>query len=293
MKILLAIEDSKFSGDSLQTILTQFQPRDAEVRVVHVVIPPAVSVPPQMAQGYAPELEPQLKAAQDLVARAAHKLRTAGFKVDSRVEQGDVRARIIDSAAEWGADLIVVGSHGRAGLARFLLGSTAESVTRHAPCSVEIVRGEPEAKLMKVLLAIDDSQYSQAAVRAVIEHIRPEPAEVCVLHVVEPLLLIPEFGQADLENLKTAEDRLRQERKALVDRAQQSILKTGIEAFSVVREGDPRVGIIDYAAEWKANLIVVGSRGRRGVNRLLMGSVAEFVARHAFCSVWIARVAQT
>jgi nucleotide-binding universal stress UspA family protein len=293
MKILLAIDDSKFSEACLQTVITQFQPRDAELRLVHVVVPPAVAAPPQMAQGYAPELEPQIKAARELVERAALKLRAAGFKVDSRVEEGDVRVRIIDSAAEWRADLIVVGSHGRTGLARFLLGSTAESVAHHAPCSVEIVRGEPEAKLMKVLLAIEDSKFSEAATRAVIEHIRPEPAEVCVLHVVEPLLLIPEFGQADLENLKTAEDRLRRERKALVDRAQQLLLKAGIEAFTVVREGDPRTGIIDQAAEWKANLVVLGSHGRKGMNRLLMGSVAEYVARHASCSVWIARVAQT
>jgi nucleotide-binding universal stress UspA family protein len=293
MKILLAIDDSKFSEACLQTVITQFQPRDAELRLMHVVVPLAVAAPPQMAQGYAPELEPQIKAARELVERAALKLRAAGFKVDSQVEEGDVRERIIDSAAEWRADLIVVGSHGRTGLARFLLGSTAESVAHHAPCSVEIVRGEPEAKLMKVLLAIDDSKFSEAAIRAVIEHIRPEPAEVCVLHVVEPLLLIPEFGQADLENLKTAEDRLRRERKALVDRAQQLLLKAGIEAFTVVREGDPRTGIIDQAAEWKANLVVLGSHGRKGMNRLLMGSVAEYVARHAFCSVWIARIAQT
>jgi nucleotide-binding universal stress UspA family protein len=92
-----------------------------------------------MAPGYAPELEDQKKPAHALVERAATELRSAGFKVDTAVEVGDIRETVIDSAADWGADLIVVGSHGR-GIQRFLLGSVAEFVARHAKCSVEIVR---------------------------------------------------------------------------------------------------------------------------------------------------------
>jgi nucleotide-binding universal stress UspA family protein len=93
-----------------------------------------------MASGYAPELEDQKKPARELVERIAKELRSAGFKVDAAVEVGDIRESIIDSAAEWRADLIVVGSHGRGGIQRFLLGSVAEFVARHAKCSVEIVR---------------------------------------------------------------------------------------------------------------------------------------------------------
>jgi len=93
-----------------------------------------------MAPGYAPELDDQKKPAHELVERVAKELRNAGFKVDAAVEVGDIRESIIDSAAEWGADLIVVGSHGRSSIQRFLLGSVAEFVARHAKCSVEIVR---------------------------------------------------------------------------------------------------------------------------------------------------------
>jgi nucleotide-binding universal stress UspA family protein len=70
----------------------------------------------------------------------ARKLRASGFRVSTAVETGDTRERIIDSAERWFADLILLGSHGRRGATRFLLGSVAESVARHAPCSVEIVR---------------------------------------------------------------------------------------------------------------------------------------------------------
>jgi len=66
--------------------------------------------------------------------------RTLTFKVDSVIDKGDVKETILDSAIQWHADLIVVGSHGSGGVRRFLLGSVAEAVARHAPCSVEIVR---------------------------------------------------------------------------------------------------------------------------------------------------------
>jgi nucleotide-binding universal stress UspA family protein len=139
MKILMGIDDSKFSGDVLQAVITQFRPEHIEVRVLHV-LQSTVPAPPQMAPGYAPELDDLKKPARELVERVANELRSAGFKVDTAVEVGDIRERIIDFAAEWSADLIVVGSHGRSGIERFLLGSVAEFVARHAACSVEIVR---------------------------------------------------------------------------------------------------------------------------------------------------------
>ena len=139
MKILIGIDYSKVSGDVLLAVVAQFRTEHTEVRVLHV-LQPIAPAPPQMAPGYAPELEDQKKPARELVERIAKELRSAGFKVDAAVEVGDIRERIIDSAAEWGADLIVVGSHGQRGIKRFLLGSVAEFVARHAKCSVEIVR---------------------------------------------------------------------------------------------------------------------------------------------------------
>ncbi len=139
MKILMGVDDSKFSEEVLRAALKQFRTENTEVRVLHV-LQPIAPTPPQMAPGYAPELEDQKKPARELVERVANGLRTAGFKAEAAVEIGDIRETIIDSAAEWRADLIVVGSHGQRGIQRFLLGSVAEFVARHAKCSVEIVR---------------------------------------------------------------------------------------------------------------------------------------------------------
>ena len=139
MKILMAVDDSNFSADVLRAIVAQFRTENAEVRVLHV-LQPIAPAPPQMAPGYAPELQDQKKPAREMVDRIAKELLSAGFKTSAAVEVGDTRETIIDSAAEWSADLIVVGSHGQRGVQRFLLGSVAEFVARHAKCSVEIVR---------------------------------------------------------------------------------------------------------------------------------------------------------
>jgi len=93
-----------------------------------------------MAPGYYPELEDQKREARVLVERSAKMLAEAGFKVSTLVLTGDAKTMILDEAADWPADLIVVGSHGRKGIGRFLLGSVSEAVARHAACSVEIVR---------------------------------------------------------------------------------------------------------------------------------------------------------
>lgn len=140
MKILVCLDDSQFSEAALQAVLTQFQPQNTQVRVLHVLQPISFAPPPQMAAEYAPELEEEGRRARELVERAAKTLRAAGFQAETVVEKGDIRLRIIDAATEWNADLIMVGSHGRSGIPRLLLGSRAEFVARNAPCSVEIVR---------------------------------------------------------------------------------------------------------------------------------------------------------
>jgi nucleotide-binding universal stress UspA family protein len=140
MKILLAIDNSKFSEAATQSIASQFRPQDTEVRVLNVVEPIAISAPPQMSPGYYPELEDQVRKARVFVEEAERALSSAGFRVSTSVAEGYAKSVILDKAAEWHADLIALGSHGRKGLERFLLGSVSEAVARHAPCSVLIVR---------------------------------------------------------------------------------------------------------------------------------------------------------
>ena len=140
MRVLVAVDDSKFAEDLSRSVITQCQASTTEVLVLHRSLQPIGPPPPQMSPRYAPELEAENKLARELVERIAAELSAAGFKSQGRVEFGDVRESIIDYGSEWHADLIVVGSHGERGIQRFLLGSVSEFVARHARCSVEIVR---------------------------------------------------------------------------------------------------------------------------------------------------------
>ncbi len=143
MRILLATDGSNHSDTAAQHIARMFRPQENEVRVL-TVVEPIISAPvPQMSAGYHPELEGQMREAKALVERTAKILADAGFKVSSLVLEGEAKTTILDEAADWRADLIVVGSHSRKGIGRFLLGSVAEAVARHATCSVEIVRTAP------------------------------------------------------------------------------------------------------------------------------------------------------
>jgi len=136
MKILLAVDNSKFSEAAAQAVITQHQRQGTEVKVLHVV-DLALPIPTSYAEGFRQE---SLQQGEALVARTAERLRAAGLKAVTAVEEGDPKSRIIDNAAQWQADLIVLGSHGRKGLDHFLMGSVAEAVTRHARCSVEVIR---------------------------------------------------------------------------------------------------------------------------------------------------------
>jgi len=140
MKVLMGIDDSKFSKNLVCALVSQFRTENAEILALHVLEPVEPVAPPEMSQGYAPELEDQKKPAFALLERIADELRKAGFSVRTAVEIGDVRETIIDRATAWDANLILIGSHGKRGIRSFLLGSVAESVARHAKCSVEIVR---------------------------------------------------------------------------------------------------------------------------------------------------------
>jgi len=138
MRILMGV-DSEFAGETVRAVVAQCRPESTEVMVLHV-LQPIGTAPPQMDAYFAPELEAEKEEAAKLVKRTAKELQDAGFQAQTRIELGDIRGGILECASKWGADLIVLGSHSRAGLQRFLQGSVAEFVARHAKCSVEIVR---------------------------------------------------------------------------------------------------------------------------------------------------------
>jgi universal stress protein A len=143
MRVLVAVDDSGFAEDLLHAVVAGIRHENTEVLVLHVLQPVDTVVPPEMAQGYAPELKDEKQPARALVEQIAAELSRAGFTAKTEVRIGDVTETVLERAAGWHADLITVGSHGQKSIHNFLLGSVAESVARRAGCSVAIVRTAP------------------------------------------------------------------------------------------------------------------------------------------------------
>jgi nucleotide-binding universal stress UspA family protein len=142
MKILLAIDGSTHSQDAVDEVAKRPWPVHSTIRVLSVIqpyTPPATEF--VLAGATLDDLtRQQIEEANRLTAGAAGALEAARLSTEVVVRQGDPRSAIVDEADEWGADLIVVGSHGRTGVTRLLLGSVAEAVVGHAHCSIEVVR---------------------------------------------------------------------------------------------------------------------------------------------------------
>jgi nucleotide-binding universal stress UspA family protein len=146
---------------------------------------------------------------------------------------------------------------------------------------------------MKILLAVDDSKFSEATAQAVVRQMRPEGVEVCVFHVVVPLLIIPYGYMGQVETLEAAQQERLQEGKELAERTAEQLRSAGFQAHAVTEEGEPKTTILDKAAQWAADVIFMGSHGRKGIDRFLMGSASEALLRHAHCSVEIVRIPVT
>lgn len=133
MKILIGVDESTFSTDAVQAVAKRPWVDGTQVRLVSVV-----EGPTQFEAG----LENEYKTARTALDEAIEVLRQSSnkFEVTCTIAEGTPKQVILDEAESWGADLIVVGSHGRRGLDRFLLGSVSQAVALHARCSVEIVR---------------------------------------------------------------------------------------------------------------------------------------------------------
>jgi nucleotide-binding universal stress UspA family protein len=142
--------------------------------------------------------------------------------------------------------------------------------------------------MMRILLAIDGSEPAGAAVREVRNRSWPPGSRVRVLAVARPLIPPGELALAGAAYDQMTREMVEETRKVAA-RASDALQRSGLTVETVVREGDPRTEIVAEAEKLQADLIVLGSKGRTGVARWLMGSVAEYVVRHAPCSVEVAR----
>jgi nucleotide-binding universal stress UspA family protein len=295
MRVLLAVDLSKGSQLAVDDAAARPWPTRTEFVALHVV---------ELAFDRFPTvIEGAKREARKLVEAAAGKLVAAGHKCETEVIVGTPRTAISQFAKDWKADFVMLGSHGHGAIGRFLLGSVAQGVLRTASCSVEVVHrtrsGSPASRqALKILLPTDGSEFSLAAAKSVASRPWPAGTQIKVLSVEEipvfenetaafplaavyPASLLDELIASAHQHAREAEEST----KRIFAGTDLKIVDPGS-----LPVGDPRLIILEQAECWPADLVVLGSHGRRGLDRVLMGSVSETVALHADCSVEVIRL---
>jgi nucleotide-binding universal stress UspA family protein len=290
MRILIGVDGSSASDAVLQEVTLRPWPKGSEFRLVTAVDPFFFVRAPQL-------LEETKKSTKEELEEDSAGLRGKGWPVSTDVLLENPRHAIAKLATEWKADLAVLGSHGRGAFTRLLIGSTAQAVLRHAPCSVEIVRtprGDRTGRGlhgMRILLPTDGSEYAVLAANKVAERPWPEGSIFKVLACPEYPMLIGEYPYYAPEQLMELSKASEAQAKAAAETAAAVLRNGGHEVKIEVTEprDSPSRTILSSADLWQSDLIVMGSHGRRGFDRLVMGSVSESVAMHAHCSVEVVR----
>lgn len=197
------------------------------------------------------------------------------------LEQGEPYERIVRVAEDENCDLITIGRRGRGGLKRQLMGSVTARVIGHTGKEVLVVPESAKLAWNRILLATDGSPYSRKALDKAIDLAREKGGRITAATVV---FINDEFSILPLE----AVDELMAAARGILDEVRQRGAEAEIGIDTMVKEGEPHQAITDLAAEMAADLIVMGSHGRKGLTRLLMGSVTERVIGFARCPVLVA-----
>jgi nucleotide-binding universal stress UspA family protein len=218
---------------------------------------------------------------QKLLAEARAIADAEKVNILTDLEQGEPYERIVRVAEDENCDLITVGRRGRGGLKRQLMGSVTARVIGHTGKEVLVVPESAKLAWNRILLATDGSPYSRKALDKAIALAREKGARITAATVA---FTNDEFSILPLE----AVDELMTAARGILDEVRQRGAAAEIGIDTVVKEGEPHQAITDLAAEMAADLVVMGSHGRKGLTRLLMGSVTERVIGFARCPVLVA-----
>jgi len=285
-KLVCPIDFSPGSQQAMRVAVRLANERDAELVLVHSWYLPPVAFPGEFM--YPEDVVQQLsdQAQRGLEAAVAEAGKLGARHVTSRLLAGPPWQQIVDLAKHEPAfGLIVIGTHGRTGLARVVLGSVTELVVRHAPCPVLTVR--PETKPLPfshVLCPVDLSKPARDAMGLAADFVQPGSAGITLLHVIERPVLFGDGLEPDSHRDLNARH------AALLDRWTAELkTKVAVPVTQLTRIGRPGAQVLALLDEDPTfDLVVMGSHGHTGASRLLLGSVAEKVVRHARCPVVVA-----
>lgn len=288
MRILVATDLSDGAAEAIRQAHAHVVSTNGELAVCHVV-PHLQAASMLFPQEHGRDAVATLSLRDDLTHAVGDSVvRLTGRAVDEVqvfIEEGVTYAEIVRRAEAWKADLIVVGGRGSTGLARLLLGSVADKVMRYAPCPVLVARRSEFNAC--VLAATDLSDPSLPAVEAGAREARRLGVPFKVVHAVDVSDAGSMFGMPitgmHAESLPEMQVLLKKQLESAMERF-------GATGEAILVDGMPASAILKTSEMVRAGLIVVGTHGRTGLPRVLIGSVAEAVVRSAGCSVLVVRL---
>lgn len=297
MRILIPIDLSIPSGAAIEAV-SQLKTSGSSSVVLLNVVPPIDSLLPFAIN------DNTIGKEQEIVAERAVWLKEIvedlrekrpDLKIDYRIRFGHAKEVIPREAQKDRADLIVMASRGHRGVQRILLGSVSHAVLEHSSCPILLVKGEEGTRVefRKVLVTFDGSVYSRDTIEWLAKAGLPNGTQVRVL------MVIPEFHDFrekelsihQVTVLKKQWSKIRERSFQMMEEVALSLGQTvGNQNLSIdAVPGDPREKIIESANEFGADLIVMGSHGRSGLERMLIGSVSLHVAFSASCPVLVVK----
>jgi nucleotide-binding universal stress UspA family protein len=304
MKVLIAYDGSSCADAALHDLSYGGFPPEVEALILSVadVFPP----PPSSSLGFPAHVHPAVQRAWTQATHALDDADILAQQARTRLLQAfpawEVRAEacadspawaIIKKADAWQPDLIVMGSHGRSALGRFVLGSVSQKVLTEAHCSVRIGRQHHRAHPgpLHLLIGVDGSPDAAVAVQAVAARVWPVESAVRLVTALDARMctalaftrLPGETGTAAQE----ADERVWVAKT--VDPMIELLRTRGLTVSSVITEGDPKHVLLDEAEQWEADCLFVGASGLSRVERFLLGSVSAAAAARAHCSVEVVR----
>ena len=305
MKILIGYDGSECADAALEDLKRAGLGTEAEVLVMcvaDVFVPPPLDEAGDMFSVNIPEgvkraherARHKLEEAEDVAKRISVQIKSLfpRWNVSSQAEADSPAWALLRKADAWKPDLIIMGARGQSVFGgRLILGSISQRVLYEAHCSVRIGRGfykDPD-KPVRLLIGVDSSSDSNAAVEAVCNREWPKGTEVGLLVVVDTVMPLTSDPSSAMKWIEVADESNWSQVREIFEPWAQRIRSAGLHAEVLIRRGNPADEILEEAHTWGADCIFVGAKGTRGINRLLLGSVSSAVSSRAHCSVEVVR----
>jgi nucleotide-binding universal stress UspA family protein len=294
MRVLVAVDGSAGAQTAAELIRSMLWPPQTTVRLISVVdpgawIPPGPGVPG--TGGLVSEREVSAYFEREQVAIAGE-YGNDGPSIECRMASGRPANVLVDEARRFQADVLATGSRGHGKIASLLLGSVTAEIIERSPCPVLVAR---RRTLRTALLAVDGSASARAAAQVTASWESFADVPLTIIAVAEAprpwtVGIAPGFHeQAHAEHARDVHDATI-EARSIAEEAVDGLQTAGRRAMAEVRHGQPAAEILAAAGELDTDMAILGSRGRTGLKRILLGSVARDVLLATDASVLVVRV---